>query len=207
MTPSRDCKVDSIINRYYDPTTDQFLSIDPDVAQTDQPYMFTNDNPLNTEDPLGEDPMLLGNPNQYPDQTVPIATVYSSGPIALTWMNSDGGGDAQLADGYSGTGGPAPAAGPGSEGTGGDGPDQTVHGEEQSADPSRLSKSQQADVIKNSTETFTQKDGADVYVQQVGEKYNVVVQNETTGEVVTNFKTISKGSLNRLANNYGWTPK
>jgi len=139
--PSRDGKVDSIINRYYDPTTDQFLSIDPDVAQTDQPYMFTNDNPLNTEDPLGEDPMLLGNPNQYPDQTVPIATVYSSGPIALTWMNSDGGGDAQLADGYSGTGGPAPAAGPGSEGTGGDGPDQTVHGEEQSADPSRLSKS------------------------------------------------------------------
>ena len=43
----------SVINRYYDPTTDEFLSIDPDVAQTDQPYVFTNDDPLNAEDPLG----------------------------------------------------------------------------------------------------------------------------------------------------------
>ena len=42
-----------LINRYYDPTTDQFLSIDPDVAATDQPYVFTNDDPLNAEDPLG----------------------------------------------------------------------------------------------------------------------------------------------------------
>jgi RHS repeat-associated protein len=42
-----------LVNRYYDPTTDQFLSIDPDVATTDQPYVFTNDNPLNEEDPLG----------------------------------------------------------------------------------------------------------------------------------------------------------
>ena len=43
----------SAINRYYDPTTDEFLSIDPDVATTDQPYVFTNDDPLNAEDPLG----------------------------------------------------------------------------------------------------------------------------------------------------------
>ena len=43
----------SAINRYYDPTTDEFLSIDPDVTQTDQPYVFTNDDPLNAEDPLG----------------------------------------------------------------------------------------------------------------------------------------------------------
>jgi hypothetical protein len=42
-----------VINRYYDPTTDQFLSIDPEVASTDQPYVFTNDDPLNAEDPLG----------------------------------------------------------------------------------------------------------------------------------------------------------
>jgi hypothetical protein len=49
MDYSRECS----INRYYDPTTDQFLSVDPDVAQTDQPYVFTNDNPLNATDPLG----------------------------------------------------------------------------------------------------------------------------------------------------------
>ncbi len=41
------------VNRYYDPSTDQFLSIDPDVATTDQPFVFTNDNPLNSSDPLG----------------------------------------------------------------------------------------------------------------------------------------------------------
>lgn len=42
-----------LINRYYDPTTDQFLSIDPAVAQTHQPYVYTGDNPLNSTDPLG----------------------------------------------------------------------------------------------------------------------------------------------------------
>ncbi len=41
------------INRYYDPTTDQFLSVDPDVATTGQPYAFTGDDPLNATDPLG----------------------------------------------------------------------------------------------------------------------------------------------------------
>jgi hypothetical protein len=42
-----------IINRYYDPTTDQFLSVDPKVSQTDQPYAFAGDSPLNATDPLG----------------------------------------------------------------------------------------------------------------------------------------------------------
>jgi RHS repeat-associated protein len=42
-----------LINRYYDPTTDQFLSIDPDAAQTGQPYAYTGDDPLNSTDPLG----------------------------------------------------------------------------------------------------------------------------------------------------------
>jgi hypothetical protein len=41
------------INRYYDPATDQFLSVDPDVPTTDQPYVFVNDDPLNLQDPLG----------------------------------------------------------------------------------------------------------------------------------------------------------
>jgi hypothetical protein len=30
------------------------LSIDPDLAETNQPYVFTGDDPLNAEDPLGE---------------------------------------------------------------------------------------------------------------------------------------------------------
>lgn len=44
----------SAINRYYDPATDQFLSVDPAVTQTNQPYVFTNDDPLNSTDPLGQ---------------------------------------------------------------------------------------------------------------------------------------------------------
>ena len=42
-----------LINRYYDPVTDEFLSIDPDVADTGQPYVFADDNPLNSADPQG----------------------------------------------------------------------------------------------------------------------------------------------------------
>jgi uncharacterized protein RhaS with RHS repeats len=44
---------DWLVNRYYDPSTDQFLSVDPDLAETGQPYAFTGDNPLNATDPLG----------------------------------------------------------------------------------------------------------------------------------------------------------
>ena len=46
-----------LINRYYTPTTDQFLSVDPMLAETGQPYAFTGDDPLNFEDPLG---LVLG---------------------------------------------------------------------------------------------------------------------------------------------------
>jgi uncharacterized protein RhaS with RHS repeats len=41
------------VDRYYDPATDQFLSVDPDLAATGQPYAFTGDDPLNKTDPLG----------------------------------------------------------------------------------------------------------------------------------------------------------
>jgi RHS repeat-associated protein len=46
-----------LINRFYDPTADQFMSIDPDVATTDQPYVYAGDNPLNASDPLGLIPL------------------------------------------------------------------------------------------------------------------------------------------------------
>jgi hypothetical protein len=41
------------VDRYYDTSTDQFLSVDPEVAKTGQPYAFTSDDPLNETDPLG----------------------------------------------------------------------------------------------------------------------------------------------------------
>jgi RHS repeat-associated protein len=41
------------VNRYYDPSTAQFLGIDPKLAETGQPYAYTADDPLNQTDPLG----------------------------------------------------------------------------------------------------------------------------------------------------------
>ena len=45
--------MESVLNRYYDPSTDSFISVDPMVQETDQPYVFVNDDPLNNDDPLG----------------------------------------------------------------------------------------------------------------------------------------------------------
>ena len=42
-----------LVNRYYDPSTDQFLSVDPKVSTTLQPYAFAGDDPLNATDELG----------------------------------------------------------------------------------------------------------------------------------------------------------
>jgi RHS repeat-associated protein len=39
--------------RYYDPVTAQFLTVDPLVGQTNAPYGYTGDNPLNATDPTG----------------------------------------------------------------------------------------------------------------------------------------------------------
>ncbi|MGH9091062.1 MAG: RHS repeat-associated core domain-containing protein [Acidimicrobiales bacterium] len=42
-----------LVNRYYDPTTGQFLSVDPDVGITEQPYVYTGGDPVDGSDPLG----------------------------------------------------------------------------------------------------------------------------------------------------------
>ena len=42
-----------LINRYYDPATGQFTSVDPQVDQTLQPYAYTGGNPVSQTDPLG----------------------------------------------------------------------------------------------------------------------------------------------------------
>lgn len=40
--------------RYYDPSTGQFTSLDPQVALTGQPYAYVSSNPLNLQDPEGK---------------------------------------------------------------------------------------------------------------------------------------------------------
>ena len=42
-----------LINRYYDPSTAQYVSVDPAVGTTQQPYTYVGDSPLNGTDPLG----------------------------------------------------------------------------------------------------------------------------------------------------------
>ncbi|HUC03956.1 MAG TPA: RHS repeat-associated core domain-containing protein, partial [Acidimicrobiales bacterium] len=42
-----------LVNRYYDPATGQFLSVDSLVDETGQPYAYTGDDPVNGVDPLG----------------------------------------------------------------------------------------------------------------------------------------------------------
>ncbi len=42
-----------LINRYYDPATGQFTSVDPDVDQTEQPYAYADTDPVDQSDPDG----------------------------------------------------------------------------------------------------------------------------------------------------------
>jgi RHS repeat-associated protein len=42
-----------LVNRYFDPTTGQFISVDPMVGKTDTPYAYAGDNPISATDPIG----------------------------------------------------------------------------------------------------------------------------------------------------------
>jgi uncharacterized protein RhaS with RHS repeats len=48
------------INRYYDPATGQFVSVDPMVSETNQPYAYAGDDPVDGADPLGLNPFTSG---------------------------------------------------------------------------------------------------------------------------------------------------
>ena len=58
--PHRNLAVDCSVNRYYDPQTGQFLSVDPDLSTTLQPYAYAGDDPVNSVDQMGLGP----NPSQ-----------------------------------------------------------------------------------------------------------------------------------------------
>jgi RHS repeat-associated protein len=42
-----------LVNRYYSPTTGQFISVDPEIAQTLAPYGYADGNPITNTDPTG----------------------------------------------------------------------------------------------------------------------------------------------------------
>lgn len=60
----------------------------------------------------------------------------------------------------------------------------------------------QSDVVENPSQTFTQRNGSKVFVQRVGDRYNVVMQREKGGHGA--WEGITEASLNRLAGNLGW---
>ena len=47
------CSRRVLFGRYYDSGTGQFLSVDPLVDVTGQPYAYTGDDPVNESDPSG----------------------------------------------------------------------------------------------------------------------------------------------------------
>jgi RHS repeat-associated protein len=49
-----------LVHRYYDPTTGQFISIDPNVSQTGEPYAYAGGDPVGEADPLGLSPWAVG---------------------------------------------------------------------------------------------------------------------------------------------------
>jgi hypothetical protein len=52
----------SIVDRYYDPATGQFLTVDPDVSETGEPYAYTDGDPANVSDPMGTCPWCILDP-------------------------------------------------------------------------------------------------------------------------------------------------
>jgi hypothetical protein len=73
-----------VINRYYDPMTGSFVSVDPDINETHQSYAYAGDDPVNSSDPLG-----LCNANSCGNQsTDQIAGAYAdmSEEVALSYQ-------------------------------------------------------------------------------------------------------------------------
>jgi len=72
-----------LINRYYNPATGQFISVDPDVAASGQPYGYAGGNPVDNTDPDGLLMMAetgagvrIGSP-QYLERVVPVINYYN----------------------------------------------------------------------------------------------------------------------------------
>ncbi len=84
--------------RYYDPTTGQLLSIDPDVAITDTPYAYVIGDPVNATDASGKIPIALGGCGNPHNLAACVAAARRSGTMkgltlkqVWTWIYSNRG--------------------------------------------------------------------------------------------------------------------
>ena len=72
MTTTETLEREVVFKRYYDPATGQFLSVDPLVASTQQPYAYASDNPGNESDPTGLKSRSLGTQMAQPPANSPL---------------------------------------------------------------------------------------------------------------------------------------
>jgi hypothetical protein len=70
------------------------------------------------------------------------------------------------------------------------------------AQSGRLSEAATRAAIDGATRVGVQRDGARVFIQEVGGRFNLVVVGERG--VVTNMANLSQRSLDRLARKYGY---
>jgi RHS repeat-associated protein len=68
-----------LVNRYYDPATGQFLTVDPAVDQTQAPYSYTSGDPVNDLDPDG----LLSFRNVWRHVSTPVVSFVEGGAGAI----------------------------------------------------------------------------------------------------------------------------
>ena len=86
-------KAPSLVNRYYDPGTGQFLTVDPMVDETGQPYSYAGGDPVNGSDPSGDVtcPSWVPGCGTVTDAQSAVSGAYSSVTTssAYTWFNQN----------------------------------------------------------------------------------------------------------------------
>jgi RHS repeat-associated protein len=68
-----------LINRYYNPATGQFLSLDPAVSASQEPYGYAGGDPVTNTDPTGL--LFMGAGPSHPTYALPYVPSYNYGAI------------------------------------------------------------------------------------------------------------------------------
>jgi RHS repeat-associated protein len=75
--------------RVYDPTTAQFLTVDPRVTDTGDPYGYAQSNPVNFSDPSGEVAIgLVSTPVLMGWVPAPVVTGWLTVPAVVGWVTT-----------------------------------------------------------------------------------------------------------------------
>ncbi len=204
--------------RYYDPSTGQFLSVDPLVGVTGQAYQYSYDDPVNETDPTGLGPCLFGiclgfHPGNalkglanfaaglgnFAVSTATLGNVHISAPYCggLLGISSDIGNWTGLIEA-----GLAGGEGAGAEEAGTYAGEQaTAHGAERLAQAGFTEESVAA---TKAGVVLQQADGATVYLNETAPgRYDFIVEGQNG--IITAHTNWPASSIQRLAQNYGWT--